>query len=170
MRSVVALLPVALLLAQTAVPPVENEYVRVVAATDQPVAKPGSLHEHKQNRVMIYLEAGDMRIAYADGRVDNQHWKAGDIAWSPGGGMHTSQNVGTKPLHIVEIELRKGGQGVDTKPGAYKTIDNAQVHVYRGSQAPAAGKHFVGVDPITGVYAWDKLPSGPGPFVIAEIK
>jgi mannose-6-phosphate isomerase-like protein (cupin superfamily) len=149
--------------------PIENDYVRVVWATDQPVDKPGSLHEHKQNRVMIYLDAGTMRIAYADGRVDNQHWKAGDVAWSPANGMHTSQNVGKTPLRIVEIEVRKGA-APETKAGAYKTIDNAQVHVYRSSKPPAPGKEFVAVNAKTGDAAWDKLPGGPGPFVIAEMK
>jgi quercetin dioxygenase-like cupin family protein len=170
MRFTLFLLPVALLLGQAKPTPIENEYVRVVTANDQPVAKPGSLHEHKQNRVMIYLDSGEIRIAYADGRVDDQHWKAGDVAWSPAGGMHTSQNVGSTPVHIVEIELRRGGAGVDTTAGAHPTIDNAQVHVYRSSKAPAAGKHYVAVDPKSGADSWDKLPEGAGPFVIVELK
>ena len=161
-------MPVALLLAQSKHAPIENEYVRVVWATDQPVAKPGNLHEHKQNRVMIYLDAGTIRIAYADGRVDNQNWKAGDIAWSPSSGMHTSQNVGTKPVRIVEIEVRKGS--ADTKAGAYKEIDNSQVHVYRSSKAPAAGKQYLAVNPETGDAAWDAMPAGTGAFVIVEMK
>jgi mannose-6-phosphate isomerase-like protein (cupin superfamily) len=158
----------AALSAQPAHAPIENEYVRVVWATDKPVDKPGALHEHKQNRVMIYLDPGTMRIAYADGKVDNQHWKAGDIAWSPANGMHTSQNVGKTPLRIVEIEVRKGS--AETKAGAYKTIDNAQVHVYRSSKAPGGDKQYVAVNPKTGDAVWDKLPGGPGPFVIAEMK
>jgi hypothetical protein len=70
----------------------------------------------------------------------------------------------------VEIELRKPAEGIRTKSGAYKTIDNAQVHVYRSSKAPGAGKHYVAVDPKSGAYAWDQMPSGTGPFVIAEVK
>jgi uncharacterized RmlC-like cupin family protein len=170
MRFTLLLLPLAFLLGQSAPAPIENEYVRVVQATDNPAAKPGSLHEHKQNRVMIYLDSGDMRIAYADGRVDNQHWKAGDVAWSPAGGMHTSQNVSSKPIRIVEIELRKGGENVSTKAGAHAAIDNAQVHVYRSARAPAAGIHYVAVDSRSGAYAWDKMPDGSGPFVVAALK
>jgi uncharacterized RmlC-like cupin family protein len=168
MRIVLFLLFAGLSYAQSAHTPIENGYVRVVWATDKPVNKPGALHEHKQNRVMIYLDAGAMRIAYANGTVDNQHWKAGEIAWSPAGGMHTSQNVGKTPVRIVEIELRKGA--ADTKAGGYKTIDNAQVHVYRSSKPPAAGKEFLAVNPSNGDAAWDKLPDGPGPFIIAEMK
>jgi uncharacterized RmlC-like cupin family protein len=170
MRFTLFLFMTALLPAQTPSAPIENEYVRVVTATDKPVAKPGAVHEHKQNRVMIYLDSGDMRIAYTDGRVDNQHWNAGDVAWSPAGGMHTSQNISPTAIHIVELELRKDAAGVDTKAGAYPSIDNAQVHVYRSAKAPAPGKHYVAVDPKTGAYAWEKLPAGSGPFVIAEMK
>ena len=159
----------ALLAAQSAHAPIENEYVRIVWANDKPVDKPGSLHEHKQNRVMVYLDSGNIRIAYADGKVDDQHWKAGDIAWSPASGTHTSQNVGKTPVRIVEIELRKGA-APDTKAGAYKSIDNAQVHVYRSSKPPAAGKEFVAVNLKTGDAAWDKMPDGPAPFAIVEMK
>jgi len=168
MRIALLLVPVSLMLAQGTHAPIENDYVRVVWATDKPVTKPGNLHEHKQNRVMIYLDAGTMRIAYADGHVENQKWKKGEIAWSPANGMHTSQNVGKEPLRIVEIEVRKGSS--DTKAGGYKTIDNGQVHVYRSAKAPAAGKHYVAVDPVTGDAAWEALPGGAGPFVVVEMK
>jgi prepilin-type processing-associated H-X9-DG protein len=168
MRIAFLVMPVALMLAQSVHAPIENEYVRVVWATDKPVAKPGSLHEHKQNRVMIYLDSGTIQIAYADGHVEKPEWKAGDIAWSPASGMHTSQNVGTTPVRIVEIEVRKGS--AEMKAGAYKSIDNAQVHVYRSAKAPAAGKHYVAVDGVTGDASWEQLPAGTGPFVIVEMK
>jgi len=165
------LLPVLALMAQTPNAPIENEFVRVVWAADQPAPKPGALHEHKQNRVMIYLDAGDMRIEYADGKVDNQHWKAGDVAWSQANGMHTSQNVSSKPLRIVEIEVRSagGGNAVPPRAAIHALIDNPQVRVYRGSQPPAA-KHYVAVDAKTGAALWDKMPDGAGPFVIIELK
>jgi hypothetical protein len=158
-------------MAQTPNPPIENEYVRVVWATDQPAPKPGALHEHKQNRVMIYLDSGDMQIKYADGKVDNQHWKAGDVAWSQANGMHTSQNVSSKPLRIVEIEVRSAGSGNAAPGGGTRAIliNNPQVLVYRGSKPPA-GKHYVAVDAQTGAAGWDKMPDGAGPFVITELK
>lgn len=170
MRIPLFLLPLALLLGQSAPAPLENEYVRVVMAVDKPKPQAGAPHGHDENRVMVYLDAGDMRIVYPDGRVDNQHWRAGDVAWSPADASHTSQNLSANPIRIVEIELRKGGAGVDTKPGAYDTIDNAQVHVTKSSRPPAAGIHYVAVDPKTGAYLWDKIPEGRGPFVIAELK
>ncbi|MGD1072602.1 MAG: hypothetical protein ABSB15_20955 [Bryobacteraceae bacterium] len=164
-------LPAQNSLAQNPNVPIENEYVRVVLATDQPAAKPGALHEHKQNRVMIYLSAGDMQIKYANGQVDNQHWKAGDVAWSAANGMHTSQNVSSNPIHIVEIEVRSAGGGSAAPGGGNRAIliNNPQVLVYRGSKPPA-GKHFVAVDDKTGSALWDKMPDGAGPFVITELK
>ena len=84
---------------------IDNDAVRVLNVVDQP-HHPSALHRHEQNRVMIYLTSGDLTVRYQDGHVDNQHWKAGDVAWSAAGGFHTSENVGTKPLRIIEIELK----------------------------------------------------------------
>ena len=85
---------------------VDNDVVRILKVADLPHNK-SSPHRHELNRVMVYLDAGDITIHYEDGRTDEQHWKAGDVAWSPAGGMHTSENVGAAPIRIVEIELRK---------------------------------------------------------------
>jgi hypothetical protein len=62
---------------------------------------------HEFNRVMIYLDAGDLDVNYEDGRVDHQHRKVNDVAWSPAGGRHISENVVAKDLRIVEVELKK---------------------------------------------------------------
>lgn len=85
---------------------IDNDSVRVLNVVDQP-HHPSALHRHERNRVMIYLNAGDLTVRYQDGKVDEQHWKAGQVAWSPAGGLHVSENVGAKPLHIIEIELKK---------------------------------------------------------------
>jgi uncharacterized RmlC-like cupin family protein len=171
MRLTMLLVPVALLVAQNRPAPIENEYVRAFLATDAPADKPGRPHEHKQNRVMVYLDSGDIQLKYADGKVENQHWKPGDVAWSPASGTHTSQNVSTRPIRIVEIEIRQPGHGDENAPPdrTHAVIDNSQVRVYRASRAPA-GKHFLAVDIAAGEFTWDKLPSGSGPFIITELK
>jgi hypothetical protein len=161
------LLPIAFLIAQNRNVPVENEFVRVLSVVDRPVVKPGALHEHKQNRVMIYLDSGDIQIRYADGKVDDQHWKAGDVAWSPASGMHTSQNVSSSPVRIVEIELKSEGGGKGSAGKAL--IDNPQVRVYKTSK-PVTATNYVAVDVKTATVLWNKLPEGPGPFVITELK
>src|SRR5437879_201365 len=79
---------------------VDNDRVRILAAVDQPHHK-GDPHGHAVNRVMIYLDAGDVDVVTGDGRIDHQHWKAGDIAWSPAVARHTSENLGATPIRIV---------------------------------------------------------------------
>jgi len=168
------LLLVALpLLAQRAVP-VENEFVRVVSVVDKHVDKPGSVHEHQQNRVMIYLDTGEINIRYAKPdaihKDEDQHWKAGDVAWSAAGGMHTSQHVSAAPTRIVEIELRKN-TGKNAGPAPKDGIlENGQVRVYRGSTAPAAGLDFIAVDLRSAETLWNRLPAGTGPFIITLLK
>ena len=78
---------------------IENPTVRILTAIDRPHQK-SALHKHDSNRVMIYLTAGDLDVTTEDGRTDHQHWKAGDIAWSPGGPLHVSENVGAGELRF----------------------------------------------------------------------
>jgi hypothetical protein len=171
MRLMLIFAPFALLLAQPVNPAIENEFVRVLSVTDQPVAQPGAPHEHKQNRVMVYLDSGDMQIRYSDGRVENQHWKPGDVAWSPSGGTHTSQNTSTRPIRIVEIELKTTGSADAGGPPdrTRSIIDNPQVRVYQAAKGPASG-NYVAVDIRSAAVLWNKVPDGPGPFVIAQVK
>jgi uncharacterized RmlC-like cupin family protein len=98
----------ALPLAAQTPPAIENDQVRVLLVTDQPKHK-SALHEHKVNRVMIYLDPGTDRIMYEDGRVEDLKFSAGEIRWSPAGGRHTSENIGERSFRIVEVELRKAG-------------------------------------------------------------
>jgi hypothetical protein len=46
---------------------IDNEQARVVIVTDQPHSK-GPLHDHKLNRVMIYLQAGRQEITPEGGK------------------------------------------------------------------------------------------------------
>jgi beta-alanine degradation protein BauB len=85
---------------------VDNADVRILSVVDLPHHK-GAMHQHDFNRVMIYLDAGDITLTTEAGHVDQQQWKAGQVAWSPKTGRHTSENVGDAPIHIVEIELKK---------------------------------------------------------------
>jgi hypothetical protein len=85
---------------------VDNDAVRVLKAVQQPHQKT-PLHEHLFNRVMVYLDAADIRVIYEDGRAETQHWAAGQAAWSVAAGRHTSENVGDAPIRIVEIELKQ---------------------------------------------------------------
>jgi len=121
---------------------VDNESVRVLKAVEEPHQKT-PLHEHQFNRVMVYMDACDLAVTREDGRVEKQHWKAGDAAWSPAGGRHTSENVGKAAARIVEIELKKPGpktpapRATDLDPVAIDAkhnvlvFENDQVRVFR---------------------------------------
>jgi uncharacterized RmlC-like cupin family protein len=124
----------------------DNDSVRVLKVTDVPHKKSG-LHKHDLNRVMIYLTAGDLDVSFENGKVEHQHWKAEQVAFSPAGGMHTSENVGSKPLVIVEIELkRKSPPAPKRSPKLDPVVidakhnillfENSQVRVFRSWREP----------------------------------
>lgn len=130
----------ACLLAQTP-PTLENDQVRVLTVTDQPHIK-HALHEHKLNRVMIYLTAGEQDIVTQDGKKTTLKFQAGDVKWSPASGMHTSEVTTAAPVKIIEVEVKKPGDPSKTATGAqdplklspqiYKLeFENDQVRVMR---------------------------------------
>ena len=129
------------LLAQTPPPPIDNDQAHVIVAHDQPHKK-GALHEHKFDRVMIYLQAGRQQIAPQGGTPYTLEWKAGDVKWSPASGMHTSEVLSDSPVTIVEIEVKKPGDPskkittpldpLKVDPKAYKLeFQNDKVRVVR---------------------------------------
>jgi len=97
----------ACLRAQTP-PAIDNDQVRVLNAHDEPHVK-HALHEHKLNRVMVYLNAGEQDIITQDGKKTTLKIKAGDVKWSPASGMHTSEVTSGAALNIVELEVKKPG-------------------------------------------------------------
>ena len=128
---------------------VDNELVRVLKVVDTPRRK-GAMHSHAENRVMIYLDAGEIKLTYEDGKVDHQKWTPDQVAWSPAGGRHTSENVGSTPIGIVEIELRQAAPAAPpVRDAALDPVaadpahnvllfDNPQVRVFRSWREPGA--------------------------------
>lgn len=126
---------------------VDNDMVRVLKAVEEPHEKT-PLHQHEFNRVMVYMDASDLLVTHEDGRVEKQHWKAGDIEWSPAGGRHTSENAGSAPIRIVEVELKKAGPKTPVKRAAgldpvaidakhnVLLFENDQVRVFRSWREP----------------------------------
>jgi quercetin dioxygenase-like cupin family protein len=135
----------ACLFAQTP-PTLENDQVRVITAIDKPHEK-HALHEHKLNRVMIYLTSGEQEIITQDGKKTTVKYKAGDVKWSPSVGMHTSEVTSAAPVTIVELEVKKPGDPskvattaldpAKVSPKNYKVeFENPQVRVMRVHFAP----------------------------------
>jgi quercetin dioxygenase-like cupin family protein len=144
---IVGLASLACLLAQTPAA-IDNDQARVVVAHDQPHKK-GAPHQHKVNRVMIYLQAGKQEFV-SDGKKSTLSWKAGDVKWSPAGGIHTSEIISDSPVTMVEVEVKKPGDPskkvttpldpvkVDGKD--YKVeFENDQVRVLRVKFGPHQG-------------------------------
>ncbi len=127
---------------------IENDQVRVLVVTEQPHRKTRP-HEHKVNRVMIYLNAGKQEFV-EDGKTSYLEFQAGQPLWSPARGTHTAESVGTAPFTVVEIELKKEGNPavsasgpldpVKVDPKHYKVeFENPQVRVLRAKFPPGEG-------------------------------
>jgi hypothetical protein len=119
----------------------DNEFVRVLFLTDQPRTKT-PLHRHELDRVMIYLDPMELVLRYQDGEVDHQRWRKGQVAWSPGGRLHTGENLVDHTARVVEVELKKPPSGkafrtsprdaVKVNPENVKVeFENKQVRVLR---------------------------------------
>src|ERR1041385_1657690 len=93
----------------------DNEQARILFVTSATDAK-SALHDHKVNRVMIYLDAGEITLTEQNGKVEKLKFKAGDALWSPASGPHISHNVSGHPVRIVEVEIKsKPGEGASPK-------------------------------------------------------
>jgi hypothetical protein len=116
----------------------ENDNVKVVRALEKAHVK-GKFHEHTPNRVMVYLQNGQQRFEYQDGRKPAVfNWKAGQVVWSPPEGMHSPEVTGDEPFNIIEVELKKAA-AAKPAPGSARLdskhfkvdLENAQVRVIR---------------------------------------
>lgn len=126
---------------------IDNEQARVRVVTSAPGAK-SALHEHTMDRVMLYLDAGQMTLTDVNGKVQTLNFKAGEVLWSPASGLHTSLNVSGHPVRIVEVELKsKPGGPNASKPSELDwvkvdpkhckvAIENDQVRVIRARYGP----------------------------------
>lgn len=101
---------------------IDSPKVRVLVATEQPHHR-SALHEHKMNRVMVYLGNGEMEFTTPNGAVEKRQFKAGQVVWTPATGPHTSENTGDRPFQIVEIELN----GPPSGPAPESKLDPAKV-------------------------------------------
>jgi quercetin dioxygenase-like cupin family protein len=146
MRSITILLAVsAAFSAETVNTPIDNDQVKVLNVVVQPHEKT-RLHQHKVNRVMIYLQAGRQDFDY-DGKKSVLKFKAGEMKWSPAGGMHIAEITSDNPVNIIEVELKKPGTGASVPPSPldpvkvdpkhYKVeLENDQVRVLRVKIGP----------------------------------
>ena len=125
--------------AQSAKTVVENDHVKVLSVVAQPHQKTRP-HDHKINRVMIYLTAGSQDITYVGGKKNSTSWRANEAKWSPATGMHVAEIPSAEPVTIIEVELKKPAPAaakptgpmdpVKLDPNHYKVaFENSQVRV-----------------------------------------
>jgi len=128
---------------------IDNDEAKVLVVNSAADAK-SQMHEHKMNRVMIYLDPGKMTLTSAAGHVDTLNFKAGEVLWSPAAGMHVSHNVSGHPVRIVEIELKSKSDPAKSAaaktgpqdwakvdPQRYKVeLENDQIRVVRAHWNP----------------------------------
>ncbi|MDP9169128.1 MAG: hypothetical protein M3N54_00810 [Acidobacteriota bacterium] len=113
----------------------ENDQVKVARALEKPHVK-GGFHQHKANRVMVYLQNGQQKFEYQDTRKPAVFdWHVGQVAWSPVEGMHSPEVLSDNPFNIIEVELKKPGAEkklakVDKKHATIE-FENPQVRVLR---------------------------------------
>jgi hypothetical protein len=139
-------LAIAVCLPAQTPPTLENDQASVILANQQPHVKT-ALHEHKWNRVMVYLSAGEQEIVSQDGKTTTVKFKAGEVGWSPVSGMHTSEVISSAPVKMIEVEVKKPGNPSKTasgpldpvkrSPKAYTVeFENGQVRVLRVKLGP----------------------------------
>lgn len=81
----------------------ENAQVRVLRVTYGPHEK-SAMHEHPPS-VVIWLTDEHGKFTLPDGKTQESHKKAGDIAWAPAE-KHLPENLSDKPLELVLVELK----------------------------------------------------------------
>ncbi len=89
----------------------ENDSVRVLDTLIQPgdIVK---LHTHRWPATYYILSAGDFIRRDETGRVTldtrnlSEKPRAGQAIWSGPLGLHTLENVGDTPIHVISVEIK----------------------------------------------------------------
>ncbi len=82
----------------------ENAQVRVLRVTYGPHEK-SAMHEHPPS-VVVWLTDEHGKFTLPDGKTQESHQKAGDVALAPAE-KHQPENLSDKPLELVLVELKQ---------------------------------------------------------------
>ena len=83
----------------------DTPQARVYVATLQPRTPVPSPNGHATNRVLIYLDDGVMTRQDGDQKAKLQVHR-GEVRWRPASGAYVAENIGDRPLRILEIDLK----------------------------------------------------------------
>ena len=126
-------------------PRLDTPQARVIVATLQPRTPSVAANGHATNRVLIYLDDGVMTRKEGD-RSTTIEFHRGDVRWRPASGAYTAENIGDRPIRILEIDLKGPPAGpapvskldpVAVDAAHYKVeLENEQVRVLRVHYGP----------------------------------
>jgi quercetin dioxygenase-like cupin family protein len=81
----------------------ENDEVRILRINYEPGEK-SVMHSHPEG-VVVFLNDGDGKFTFPDGKTQDQKFKAGTVIWSPET-THQPENTGDKPFEVIQIEMK----------------------------------------------------------------
>ena len=82
----------------------ENDQVRILHAHYAPGEK-SVMHSHPDS-VVVFLEDQKAKMSHPDGKREEMSGKKGDAKFLPGG-AHLPENIGSGPIDVIIVELKK---------------------------------------------------------------
>ncbi|HEY7089760.1 MAG TPA: hypothetical protein VH518_16805 [Tepidisphaeraceae bacterium] len=86
-----------------AAPAIDNNAVQVIHMHLEPHEKI-PMHDVTP-RVVVWLTDAHLKLTYADGKSEEQHWKAGDTVWLTQG-RHAGENLEATPIDFVAVVVK----------------------------------------------------------------
>jgi quercetin dioxygenase-like cupin family protein len=84
----------------------ENDEVRVLHI-HYPVGEKSVMHSHPDS-VAVFLEDQKAKMTHPDGKSEENSGKKGEAIFTPAG-THLPENIGTGPIDLILVELKKPG-------------------------------------------------------------
>lgn len=84
----------------------DTAQARVYVATLQPHTPSVSKDGHATNRVLLYLDNGVMTRKEGSNAAETIEFHRGDVRWRPASGAYVAENIGDRPIRILEIDLK----------------------------------------------------------------
>ncbi len=98
----------------------ENDRVRVLEYRDEP-GQSTSPHRHPDS-VMYTLSSFERKLVAEDGRSREVTLEAGEVRWLDAQ-IHSGENVGSAPTHVLFVELKESGPPSGTGLGPVSPAD-----------------------------------------------
>lgn len=84
----------------------ENARVRVKEAVFYPGDKSPGMHTHELPHVGVIIDGGTLVFKSPDGKSETMNLAAGGVGYRDANVTHEPINTGTKPVKVIEVELK----------------------------------------------------------------